>query len=424
MRILLCHNYYRQRGGEDESFEAEATLLESRGHDVVRFVMHNNAIHDMSGWSAARKTLWNRDSYRRVSELILEFRPEVMHCTNTFPLMSPAVYSAARRNGVPVVQALRNYRLLCPNALLFRDQRVCETCLGKAFSWPAIVHACYRESRVASAVVTLQNGVQRLFGTWTRAVDRYFAPTEFTRRKFIESGFPAARFSVKPNFVFPDPGPCLEKGDYAVFVGRLTLEKGIETLLAAWQALPRNVPLKVIGEGPLSGRVRQAAAEDARIIALGQLSAQEVLEVIGRAKLLVMPSLWYETFGRVIIEAFSRGTPVLASRLGAMSEIVTDGETGVLFEPGSSHDLVAQAVALFDNQNRLLKMGECARRDFELRFSADRNYEILMGIYVAAGAANVCDLRRQDQDVLPEQTYEEDALMNDLVDIGRGEPML
>ena len=386
MRIMVCHCYYVQRGGEDESFEAEAKLLESRGHNVVRFVMDNDTINDMSSWTAARKILWNQDIYRQTEELILKCRPAVMHCTNTFPLMSPAVYYAARRHGVPVVQALRNYRMLCPSAILFRNQSVCENCLGKSFSWPAIVHACYRDSRVATTVVTLQNALQRLFGTWKHAVDRYFTPSEFTRRKFIESGLPAERISVKPNFVFPDLGVC-QKGDYAVFVGRLTVEKGIQTLLDAWKALPCNVPLKIVGEGPLSVRVREMAERDARIIPLGQLPAHEVLDVIGRAKLLVMPSNWYETFGRVIIEAFSRATPVLASRLGAMSEVVTDGKTGLLFEPGSASDLAEKAAALLNDPHRIQQMGECARQDYQVRFSANRNYELLMQIYADAGAS-------------------------------------
>jgi len=178
---LLCHNYYQHRGGEDESFEAEALLLESHGHQVVRYTVHNDDIHKMSRWSLLRKTIWNRDSYEQVTALIKRHRPDVMHCTNTFPLISPAVYHAARRANVAVVQSLRNYRLLCPSAFLFRGDSPCESCLGKHVAWPAVVHACYRNSRTATALVVLQNGLHQLLGTWMNCVDHYFTPTEFTR---------------------------------------------------------------------------------------------------------------------------------------------------------------------------------------------------------------------------------------------------
>lgn len=374
------------RGGEDESFEAEATLLERHGHEVERFVMQNDAISGLSQWTAARKMFWNQDIYRRASELILKFQPELMHCTNTFPLMSPAVYYAARRHRVPVVQALRNYRMLCPKAILYRNQGVCESCLGKSISWPALLHACYRESHAATAAITLHNSLQRLLGTWTHCIDRFFTPSEFARGKYIESGLPAERISVKPNFVFPSASACRPKGDYVVFVGRLTEEKGIHTLLKAWSMLPVKNSLKLVGEGPLSGTVQEAAQRDPRIIPLGQLSAQETLDVIGGATLLVMPSNWYETFGRVIIEAFSRATPVLASRLGAMSEIVTDGKTGALFEAGNASDLADKAMSLLNDPDRLGQMREWAVQDYRARFSPDRNYELLMQLYADAGA--------------------------------------
>ena len=388
MKILLCHNYYQQPGGEDQSFAAEARLLEQRGHDVLRFTRHNDAIDGLSRWDVVRRTLWSRQSYRELRRLIRRERPDVMHCTNTFPLISPAAYYAARAEGVPVVQSLRNYRLLCPNALFLRDGRVCEDCLGKTIPWPAIVHGCYRESRAASAVVSLMLAGHRTLRTWTRAVDLYFTLTEFARRKLVEGGLPAERIVVKPNFIDPDPGPGNGCGGHVIFVGRLSPEKGIDTLLAAWAQDSSLPPLKVVGDGPLADKVQDAAASDRRIEWLGRRSAEDVLGLVGEAACLVMPSVWYETFGRTIIEAFARGTPVLASRIGALAELVEEGRTGLLFTPGDAADLAAGVRRLLADAPSLGRMRREARQEYERKYTADLNYRQLLAIYQRATARN------------------------------------
>lgn len=386
MKILLCHNFYQQPGGEDQSFAAEARLLEQHGHDVVRFTRHNDSIDGMSRWDVARQTLWSRQTYDELRRLIRRQRPAILHCTNTFPLISPAAYAAARAEGVPVVQSLRNYRLLCPNALFLRGGKVCEDCLGKAVPWPAVVHGCYRDSRAASAVVALMLAGHRALRTWTRDVDLYFTLTEFARRKLIEGGLPADRLAVKPNFIDPDPGPGSGRGGSVVFVGRLAPEKGIDTLLAAWQGAGDLPPLKMIGDGPLAAAVRTAAERDRRIEWLGRRSAEEVLALVGEAACLVMPSIWYETFGRTIIEAFARGTPVVASRIGALAELVDEGRTGLLFEPGNAGDLAVQVRRLLADPASLARMRREGRRVFQQKYTADRNYRLLMDLYERAAA--------------------------------------
>lgn len=386
MNILLCHNYYQQRGGEDLSFEAEARLLEAKGHQVRRFTLHNDAVRELHPLRVVGRTFWNRDSHRQVRRLIEQEQPDVMHCTNIFPLISPAVYSAAKAEGVPVVQSLRNYRLLCPNAYLLRENRVCEDCLGKMFAWPGVLHGCYRGSRAASAVVAGMSALHRGLRTWQRKVDVYFTPTEFARRQFLRAGFPAEKLLVKPNFIDPDPGLGDGDGDYAVFVGRLSAEKGIATLLAAWSDPRCDIPLKIIGDGPLAADVQAAARENPRLEWLGARPSAEVLEIIGHATVLVMPSLWYETFGRTIIEAFAKGTPVVASRLGCMEELVHDNVTGLLFEPGRPSDLVAQVRRLLAEPAALATMRRAARAEFLGKYTADPNYDLLMEIYARAGA--------------------------------------
>lgn len=384
MKVLLCHNQYQQRGGEDEVFEAEARMLEEYGHAVIRYTRHNDAINDIGRWDVTCRTLWNRETYAGLRELIRQERPAVMHCTNTFPLISPAAYAAARAEGVAVVQGLHNYRLLCPSALFLRDGKVCEDCQGRAVAWPGVRHACYRGSRAASAVVAALNAVHRGLGTWRRGVDLYFTLTEFSRRKLVAGGLPADRIVVKPNCVHPDPGPGDGRGGYVVFVARLSAEKGIDTLLDAWRRLARPVLLKVIGDGPLADRVKAAAAANPRVEYLGRRPLPEVLDVIGGASCLVMPSVWYETFGRTIIEAYAKGTPVVASRLGAMAELVDEGRTGLLFDAGDPDALAAAVDRLLADPAALARMRPACRQEFEAKYTAATNYRQLIGIYERA----------------------------------------
>jgi glycosyltransferase involved in cell wall biosynthesis len=383
MKVLLCHNYYQHAGGEDEVFAAEGALLEAHGHEVVRFTRHNDDIKGMGRVEVARKTLWNRATYDELLSLIRRERPRVMHCTNTFPLISPAAYDAARAEGVAVVQSLHNYRLFCLNSLFLRDGRACELCLGKAIPWPGVLHKCYRESRSASAVVASMLTYHRARGTYRNKVDVYIALTEFARRKFEEGGFDPGQIVVKPNFLSTDPGLGQGKGGYAVFVGRLSTEKGVEPLVNAWTQHDVGVPLKVIGDGPQAEPVRQAAAAG-KLEWLGRRPLTEVLEVIGDAAFLILPSICYETFGRTIIEAYSRGTPVIVSRQGAIAELVVDGRTGLLFEPGNAEDLAAKVRQLGSDPALRERMRQDARQEFEQKYTAERNHGMLMAIYEQA----------------------------------------
>ena len=237
MRVLAVHNEYQQAGGEDQSFEAETSLLEENGHRVRRYVVHNDRLAGMSQLESASVAVWNRSSYRDLRSLIREEQPEVVHFHNTFPLISPAGYYAARAEEVPVVQSLHNYRLLCPNALFFRDGHACEDCQGKLVPWPGVLHACYRGSRPASGAVAAMLATHRLLRTWTKMVDLYIALTDFARMKFIEEYLPAEKVVVKPNFLHPDPGFGQVREDYVLFVGRLSVEKGVDTLIRGMGSL-------------------------------------------------------------------------------------------------------------------------------------------------------------------------------------------
>lgn len=399
MKVLIAHNYYQQPGGEDSVFTAEAALLESFGHTVTRFAVHNDAIDQMGKLQTLKATIWNRRGADELAEVVRQAQPEVVHFHNTFPLISPAGYAAARAGGAAVVQTLHNYRLVCPCAVLFRDGKPCEDCLGKRFAWPGVARGCYRDSRVASLVVAANSTIHHAVGTWRNAVDAYIAPSAFAREKLIAGGLPGEKILVKPNFLHPDPGVGPGGGGYAVFVGRLSFEKGLPLLIAAWESQAgstgspqagstsspqASVPLKIIGDGPLADGVRAATAKFANVQWLGRRTPEEVYDIVGRAALLVLPSQCYETFGRVAIEAFARGTPVVATGHGAMSDVVAHGRTGRLFKPGDAADLAKQVRELLADPAALARMRTECRKEFEANYTGARSHEQLMSVYQSA----------------------------------------
>ena len=390
MRILLCHNRYQHAGGEDRVFEDEGALLEKYGHQVFRFTISNDSIVDLNRIELVAKTFWNKAVASELDQIICRDRPDVMHVTNAFPLISPSAYKVAKDHGVGVVQSIHNYRMLCPKAQFVRNSQVCEKCLGKRFAWPAIYHACYKENRLATTVVAAMTAFHRARNSWTQLVDRFIAPTQFVKDKHIEGGFDARQIDVKPNFVFPDPGSGSGDGNYVAFAGRLSAEKGVDTLLETWQHLSANVRLKIAGDGPLADRVKAAADADNRIEWLGRIEKKEMFDLLGQATCLIMPSVCYETFGLTIVEAFSKGTPVVVSRMGAMQELVQDGRNGFLVEPGNAKQFAATVDQVFSMDTAELRVA--ARQDFELKYTAEANQEWLTDIYSKALSQQVQSL--------------------------------
>ena len=385
MRVLSIHNFYQQAGGEDQVFANETALLESHGDEVVRYTVHNDDVRGMGGLALARATLWNRDAYDALRAVIRERRPDVLHAHNTFPLISPAAYAAAADEGVAVVQSLHNYRLLCANVFLYRDGHVCEDCVGRRIPWPAVAHRCYRGSVAASAAAAGMVQLHRARGTWRRDVDVYVALTEFARDKFVANGLPADRVVVKPNFVAEGPGPSGVPGEYALFVGRLSPEKGVGTLLAAW-ALDATLPrLVVVGDGPMADTVRHAAANDPRIEWRGPLGRTEIAAAYRSAAFLVCSSEWYEGFPMVLAEAFASGLPVVAASIGAMGIIVEDGRTGWHFTAGDASAL-ATAVrrAWAGRAGEAMNFAAAAFAQYRARYSPEVNYGQLRAIYARA----------------------------------------
>ena len=386
MRILSIHSRYQIRGGEDECREAEEHLLREMGHVVEVYEDRNERVQQLHPMRVAVRSVWSREAYRNVKQRLSENSFDAVHVQNFLPLISPSVYYAAKAKKVPVVQTLHNYRLLCPNGLFFRQGQVCEDCIGMKVAWPGVQHGCYRESRAASATVATMLSMHHSLGTWNQLVDVYIALTQFARQKFIEGGLPADKIAIKPNFVHPDPGMGEGRGGYALFVGRLSVEKGLDTLLAAWEQLDGKIPLKIIGDGPLASEVVAATKKFDYIQWLGRLSVEEVYQVMGEAMMLIFPSKWYETFGRVAVEAFAKGTPVIAAKIGAIAELVEHGHTGLHFCPADPQDLAAQVEWAIAHPHELSRMRYQARQEFESKYTAMENYRRLAEIYQMAAS--------------------------------------
>lgn len=383
MRILLVHNFYRQAGGEDAVFANERAMLEAHGHDVQEFTITNDAVHgSFRVLRTALATPYSEPSRRRMAKVLAEHAPDLVHVHNFFPLLTPSIFDACRAAGIASVMTLHNYRLICPAATLYRSGHVCEECVHGS-PYRAVLHGCYRDSQPGSFAVARMVARHRKAGTWLTRPDRFIALTEFAKRKFVEGGLPAARIQVKPNFL-PE-SPAAADGEAAdrnggLFVGRLSPEKGIGTLLRAWRDL--DIPLRVAGEGPLLDEARRASPPMVEL--LGATAKDEVAAEMRRAAFLVLPSEWYETFGLVSVEAFRAGLPVIASKHGAMAEIVEEGKTGLHFAPGKASDLAEKVRWAEANPQAMRAMGENARKVYEANYTAEGNYTRLMEIYEEA----------------------------------------
>jgi glycosyltransferase involved in cell wall biosynthesis len=387
LRVLIVHNAYRLRGGEDAVVDAEEDLLRQHGHIVHRYQRHNDEINTGSGLARIRllrDTLWSGQTTRDMASLLASFKPDVMHVHNTLSLVSPSVYWAAHRAGVPVVQTLHNFRLLCPQAMLLRDGQPCRQCVGHV-PWRAIQHSCYRDSATQSAAVAVMLQLHRTLGTWSQRIQRYIVPSEFCREIFEQSHLPIGSIQVKPNFVVDRhaDSPQQPTRHGLLYVGRLTTEKGVNVLHQAW--LKAGQPhLTVIGQGPASTTLTPGHSLELR----GAIQPDEVAKAMAQATALVVPSLAPETFGLVVIEAFAAGLPVIASQVGALTELIDDGETGFLVPPDDAQALADKMGWANANPQALAAMGRKARAAYLARFTPQANLGMLESIYQEAITAS------------------------------------
>jgi glycosyltransferase involved in cell wall biosynthesis len=374
MRVLMVHAAYQQRGGEDSVVDTEVTLLRDHGHEVQLYLRHNDEATSAGRISVASQALWSRRSEADVGRLVETFKPDVVHVHNTWPMVSPSVYWPAFKAGVPVVQTLHNFRLMCPQAMFLREGKICEDCLG-TLPWRGVLRGCYRKSRVQTALLASTVQLHRAVGSYERAVTLFVALSAFSKSKFVQGGLDADRIVIKPNFVEDTGDGMLDQRTGGLFVGRLSDEKGISVLLDALRL--GQAPVTVIGDGDWGQQTRQQLGDHA----LGFRPVAEILSRMKSAAYLVLPSLCGENFPRTIAEAYSCGLPVIASRLGAMAELVDDGKTGLLFEVGNVRDLADKLAWAEAHPQEMLRMGRAARQRYLERYTPDRNHDELMAIY-------------------------------------------
>ncbi|MGA9882242.1 MAG: glycosyltransferase family 4 protein [Candidatus Acidiferrales bacterium] len=389
MKLLLVHNYYQQPGGEDQVFRNEVNLLRSAGHQVIEYVRHNDEIrnHEVrSTFSLSLRAIWAWDSARDLREIVARQKPQAVHFHNTFPLISPAAYFTCCQAGVPVIQTLHNYRFACPAGTFIRKGRPCEECVTHNLT-RSVWHACYRESRAATAVVATMLEFHRLRRTWNTQVQAYICLSEFQRRKLIAGGLPGERTFVKPNFVSPDPGARFqEQLGPAIFVGRLSQEKGLGTLVRAWEILSPDKQLRIIGDGDLRPDLQRFIENRglSNVRFEGRCRHEDVLAAIKAARFLVLPSECYEGLAMTIVEAFACGVPVIASRIGTMEEVIRDRITGLHFTSGDPKDLAEKVEWAWAHPAEMRAMGRNARAEYEAKYTGEKNYKLLMKIYSKA----------------------------------------
>ena len=375
MKILFVHNAYQNFGGEDAVVKSEIALLRFYGHTVELYQRHNDELHHLSSAVAAVSTVWSRSSTDAVEAICHSFNPDIIHVHNTFPLISPSIYWAAARNKIPVVQTLHNFRLLCAQGTFYRNGSICTDCLGKS-PWRAVKRKCYRESLPQSAVLVSMLSAHRIAGTYRNRVTSYIALSAFARDRFITGGLPAGKLRIKPNFVESENQPAWNSRYGGLYVGRLSQEKGIGTLLAAVRQCG-NSNIDIIGGGTFEDAVTEAVGDRY----LGFLSRDEIMERMGSASFLIVPSVCYEQLPTTILEAFSCGLPVIASRLGVLTNIVQEGVTGLLFNPGDAADLAAKIAWAHAHVDEMKSMGRAARAEYEAKYTPSINYQMLIEIY-------------------------------------------
>lgn len=378
MKILIAHNYYQLAGGEDGVVAAECELLRSHGHDVELYSVTNDSIKGLKAkFCTAFTTAYSNKARLDFLDKLRAYCPDLVHVHNFFPLLTPSIYDACVDANIPVVQTLHNYRTICCGAYLLRDGKACEDCLGSS-PYLGMWRQCYRQSFVASATLAHMISYHQYSGTWRTKVDAFISLTEFSKGVFVKGGFPADRIWVKPNFIADDlPARFQETRGGALFVGRLSDEKGIKLLLAAWENI--TYPLKIAGDGPLRALVEKHPSPDVNY--LGSLTSARVREEMAKSAFLVMPSIWYEGFPMVLVEAFASGLPVITSRLGSMAEIVSDGIEGVHFSPGDSVDLQQKIEWAIQHPNEMADMGVSAFKTYANKYTAARNYDQIINIY-------------------------------------------
>jgi len=383
MKILVIHNSYLERGGEDEVVESEIKLLEDFGHKVIFYRRTNKDIKNFSLFKKikflGKEIIWSKDTYIRIKELVRKEKPDIAHIHNTLLLITPSVYCALCEEKIPIVQTLHNFRLLCPKGILYRNDRICEECVKYGLIC-AVVHRCWRNSFILTLALVRMLKIHFKKKTVQNKIDAYITLSKFNKDKFVKVGLAEEKIFVKPNFVDIDIESRNRSQDFILFVGRLVGYKGIKTLITAFRNLA-GYNLKIIGDGPLYGGLTEKVKKISNIDLLGRLSYKETQHYIRCAAFLVFPSECYESTPRVVIESFSCGVPILVSDRGFKASTISKEGVGLEFRAGDSSDLTDKVRYLMNNKQLLEKMGKNAFKVYKEKYTPQKSYELLMGIY-------------------------------------------
>lgn len=380
MKILLIHNHYLEKGGEDEVVNAEAKLLTEHGHKVILYEKSNAYIESLTFFKKLAFILlelnFSKAVYNEIKEIVKIQKPDIAHIHNIFVCITPSVYFALKEENIPIVQTLHNYRFFCLKGIFFNKGNICEKCKDKKF-FNAVAGKCWRNSFILSLFLAK---LLYKMGYFLKNIDSYIVLSEFSRNKFIEYGLNKQEMYLKRNFLDIEPDSSTQDNNYALFIGRLVDYKGIETLLEAFKMCP-PYNLKIIGDGPMNRKVDSFSSSCSNIEWLGKLDRDSVIGIIKNSSFLIFPSECYETMGMVILESFIFSKPVLASNLGAVKELVIDGVNGILFEPGDPRDLAAKISYLFSHDKERIEMGKNANKIYQERFNKEENYHDLINVY-------------------------------------------
>jgi len=380
MRVLIIHNSYKEFGGEDSVVNNQVKLLTEKGDEVCSYIVDSKEIDNYSKLDKLRllKNAYSSPkTMRNITKIIKKFQPDIAHVHNVYPLISPVVYKVLHDNNIPMVQTLHNYRFICPNGLFFINGEICTKCLDKKNYYQCGFNKCYHDSYTQSFwyadIIAKGN-------KWFKYIDRFISLNHFVKDMMIQRGFAEAKIAIVPNFSYRMDTEIESKSkeDYFLYLGRLSSEKGIETLLNAIDNT-EGVKLYVAGDGVFKGKVMDLERKG-NVKYLGLVSGEEKNLLIKNARALIVPSEWHENFPTVILESMSVGTPVIASRMGGMQYLVEDGRNGVLFKTGDCKDLV-EKIKYLSNDLVASKMSKMALEIYENKYTPEIVYNEMMKVY-------------------------------------------
>ena len=381
-KILMVHNFYQIAGGEDTVFKNEVEMLRENGHEVIENTCSNDELKKskIKLLLLPLTTIWSWKTYREVKKIIKAQNVDIVHCHNTFPIISPSVYYAARNRNIPVVQTIHNFRFLCPCGVFYRNGNICEECRIKGNFKPAVKYKCYRNSKLQTFVVSMMLNLHRKLGTYKKI--NYIFLTEFNKQKFNRLvDINGKNIFVKPNFVKKIGEVKLPSKIFTsfVFAGRLEESKGIKNLLAQWKEMPDNYQLHIYGEGPLEQYVKEEIQDRDNIQYLGFQSHDVIYEDLKKSMAMIFPSLLYEGYPMIIAESMAMGCPVVAIKTGNAGDIVTRSKGGTIYDPDDEYSFSNAIKTVIENNYKLRKKALCYYKD---TLSKDKNYIEQNNIYI------------------------------------------